>query len=105
MLDNSKQFVELNITKLESHAKFTIKAIAGGLAQIKVTDAQGKQALVSLNITAPSALVVSKSDITLGAVQGTEEITVTAGNGDYKVLVTNPFVAKASVKGDVVTIK
>lgn len=105
LLDNSKQFVELNITKLESHAKFTIKAIAGGLAKIKVTDAQGKQALVSLNITAPSALVVSKSDITLGAVQGTEDITVTAGNGDYKVLVTNPFVAKASVKGDVVTIK
>ncbi|MGY4386589.1 hypothetical protein ACVWYN_003644 [Pedobacter sp. UYP24] len=105
LLENSSQFVEINNTKLESHAKFTIKAIAAGIAKIKVTDALGKQALLTLTITAPSTLLLSKSDITLTAVQGTEDITVTKGNGDYKVSVANPLVAKALVKGDVISIK
>jgi hypothetical protein len=105
LLENSGQLVELNNTKLESHAKFTVKAIATGIAKIKVTDAQGKQALLTITVTAPSTLAVTKNDITLTAVQGSEDITVTAGNGDYKVSVANPLVAKAYVNGDGVTIK
>lgn len=105
LLENSGQFVEINNTKLESHAKFTIKAIASGTAKVKVTDVKGKQALLTLTVTAPSTLVLTKSDIILTAVQGTEDITVTKGNGDYKVSVANPLVVKAQVKGDVVSIK
>ncbi len=105
LLENSSQFLEINNTKLESHAKFTVKAIAPGTAKVKVTDAQGKQALFTVVVTAPSTLLLSKSDITLTAVQGTEDITVTKGNGDYKVSVANPLVAKAQIKGDVVSIK
>lgn len=105
MLENSGQFVELNNTKLETHAKLTVKALAAGIAKVKVTDAQGKQALLTLTVTAPSTLALSKTNLTLSAVQGSEDITVTAGNGDYKVSVANPLVAKAVVKGEVITIK
>jgi hypothetical protein len=105
LLENSSQFVAVDNAKLTSHGKFTVKAVAAGTAKVKVTDAKGKEAIVTLTVTAPTTLAVSKSDVTLAAVQGTEEITVTAGNGDYKVSVANPLIAKAYVKGDVITIK
>ncbi|WP_354357695.1 LamG-like jellyroll fold domain-containing protein [Pedobacter sp. UYP30] len=105
LVENSSQFVELNTTKLESHAKLTIKAIAAGIAKVKITDAKGKEAMVKLTITAPSTLALSKNDVTLSAVQGREDITVTSGNGDYKVSVANSFIAKAYAKGNVITIK
>ena len=105
LLDNSIQFIAIDHTKLASHGKFTVKAIAAGTAKVKVTDAKGKEAVLTLTVTAPTSLALSKTDVTLTAVQGTEEITITAGNGDYKVSVANPLIAKAYVKDNVVTIK
>jgi len=105
LLDNSGQFIEIDNTKLESYGKFTVKAIAAGVAKIKVTDALGMEALVDLLITAPNALNVDKTAVTLDAVQGSAMVTISTGNGDYKTTVANPLIAKASVKGDVVTIK
>lgn len=105
LMENSAQFVELNTSKLESHGRFTIKAIAAGIAKVKITDAKGKEGIVTITITAPSTLTLSKTELTLSAVQGSEEITVTSGNGDYNVAVANPLVAKAYVKGNVITIK
>src|SRR5215217_2774945 len=46
LMDNSAQFIEIDKAKLESHAKFTIKAIAPGIAKVKVTDALGKEAII-----------------------------------------------------------
>ncbi|MGY3055362.1 hypothetical protein ACVWYG_003577 [Pedobacter sp. UYEF25] len=105
LMENSNQFIELNTSKLESHAKFTIKAIAVGIAKIKITDTKGKQGIVTITVTAPSTLQLSKNNLTLSSVQGSENITVVSGNGDYKVTVTNPFVAKAYANGNLITIK
>lgn len=105
LLENSSQFIEINKTKLESHGKFTIKAIAAGSAKLKVTDALGKEALITLTISAPATLSVDKTSIDLTAVQGSEAVTVSSGNGDYKATVANPLIAKAYVKDNVITIK
>ncbi|RZK81792.1 MAG: hypothetical protein EOO92_04120 [Pedobacter sp.] len=104
-IENTAAMVEINNTKLESHGKFTIKALAAGTAKVKVTDSKGKEALLTLTITAPNTLAVSKTTVTLDAVQGSEDITVSSGNGDYKATVANPLIARASVKGDVITIR
>ncbi|TCD00048.1 LamG-like jellyroll fold domain-containing protein [Pedobacter psychroterrae] len=105
LLTNSAQFVELDKSKLESHGRFKVKATAAGIAKVKITDAKGKEATITLNITAPSGLAVDKTSITLDAVQGSDIVTVSSGNGGYKVAVTNPLVAKASVNGNAITIK
>lgn len=105
LLDNSSQFIEVNTDKLESHGKFTVKAIAAGTAKLKVSDAQGKEAIVDFEITAPGGVTIDKSSVTLDAVQGSEVVTVSSGNGDYKVSVANPLVAKAWANGNLITIK
>jgi hypothetical protein len=104
-IENTAALVEINKTKLESHAKFTVKALAAGTAKLKVIDAQGKEALVTLTITAPVTLILNKTDLTIAAVQGSADVNITAGNGDYKATVANPLIAKAYVKDNVVTIK
>jgi hypothetical protein len=104
-IENTGSLVEISSTKLESHGKFTVKAIAAGTAKVKVTDAQGKEAVLTLTITAPTPLALSKTSITLAAVQGSEDINVTTGNGDYKITVANPLIAKGYVNGNVITIK
>lgn len=105
LLDNSGQFIEINNTKLESHGKFSLKATAAGTAKVKVTDALGKEAVITLTTLAPTALIVDKTSVTLTAVQGSETITVSSGNGDYKATAANPLVAKAFIKGNVITIR
>lgn len=105
LLGNAGQLVEINNTKLESHGKFTVKANAAGTAKIKVTDAKGKEVTLTLTITAPATLALNKTQVNLSAVQGSEDITVTTGNGDYTTKVANPLIAKAYVNGDVITIK
>ncbi|MES2427354.1 MAG: LamG-like jellyroll fold domain-containing protein [Bacteroidota bacterium] len=104
-IENTAGLVEINSAKIESYAKFTVKAIAAGTAKIKVTDAKGNEAILTLTITAPTALVLSKTNLTLAAVQGSEDITVSAGNGDYILTVANPLIAKAYVKDNIITIK
>jgi hypothetical protein len=104
-IENTAALVEINKTKLETYGKFTVKALAAGIAKLKVTDAKGKEAIVTLNITAPAAIALSKNDITLAAVQGSADINITTGNGDYKATVANPLIAKAYVNGSVLTIK
>ncbi|MFD2148232.1 LamG-like jellyroll fold domain-containing protein [Mucilaginibacter antarcticus] len=104
-IENTASLVEINKTKIETYGKLTIKALAAGTAKVKVTDAKGKEAIITLNITAPTAVALSKTDITLAAVQASTEINITAGNGDYKVSVANPLIAKAYIIGTVLTIK
>jgi hypothetical protein len=104
-IENTAALVEINKTKIESHGKLTLKALAAGIAKVKVTDAKGKEGVITLNITAPTAIALSKTDITLAAVQGSEEVSITAGNGSYKITVANPLVAKAYLVGNVINIK
>lgn len=105
LLANAAQLVELDKTLIESHGKLKIKAIAAGTAKVKLTDAKGKEATITLTITAPNTLSLDKTSISLNAVQGTEVVTVNSGNGGYKATVANPLVAKASVNGNAITIK
>ena len=105
LLTNSATFVELDKSKLESHGKFKVKAKAAGTAKVKVTDAKGKEAIVTLNVTAPTTLTLDKTTLTIDAVQGSSIVTVNSGNGNYKATVANPLVAKAWVSGNAITIK
>ncbi|GAB3926059.1 LamG domain-containing protein [Mucilaginibacter myungsuensis] len=105
LVGTAGQMVELNTTKLASHGKFTIKATAAGSPKIMVTDAKGKEVIMNLTITAPPAITLSKTQVDLSAVQGSEEITVTAGSGGYTLKVANPLVAKVYVNDNKITVK
>lgn len=104
LLDDSDQYISLDISKLESHGKFTVKAIAAGSAKVKITDAKGKETILEITVTSPDELVVDKKSILLNAVQASDVIIVSAGNGDYKAEVANENVAKVSVNGDEITV-
>jgi hypothetical protein len=105
LLTNSSQYIEIDKSQLETLSKFKVKAIAAGTAKVKITDSKGKEGTLTITITAPSTLGLSKTAINLEAVQGSETITVNSGNGNYKATVANQLVAKASVNGDKITIK
>src|SRR5690606_30156225 len=105
LLTNSSQYIEIDKSQLETLSKFKVKAIAAGTAKVKITDSKGKEGTLTITITAPSTLGLSKTAINLDAVQGSETITVNSGNGNYKATVANQLVAKVSVNGDKITIK
>lgn len=104
LMENASQFVTLDPSKLENYGQLGIKARAAGLAKIKLTDAQGKEALVTVDVTAPAALTLSKTNISLDAIQASEEITISSGNSGYKATIANRFIAKASISGNSITI-
>ncbi|MEJ2882184.1 LamG-like jellyroll fold domain-containing protein [Pedobacter sp. GR22-6] len=104
LMENSAQFVSLDPAKLESYGQLGIKARAAGIAKVKLTDAQGKEALITVNVSAPTALTLSKTNIALDAIQASEEISISSGNGGYKATIANKYIAKASISGNTITI-
>lgn len=94
---------EVVTVKLISEGKVQVTAVGNGSATIKVTDADGKTA--SINVTVCDQLVLEKtSDII--AINGTLNIAIIAGSGEYSVTSDNAEIATAVVSesGDVISI-
>ncbi len=104
LLENSSQFVSLDNSKLESYGQLLIKGLAAGTAKVKITDAQGKEAVATIVVTTPSLLTVEKSSVSLDAIQGSDVVSISSGNGGYKATIANKFIAKASITGNAITI-
>ncbi|KAA6313114.1 hypothetical protein EZS27_036064 [termite gut metagenome] len=97
LLNNSAEFIAVDAANIESSGKFTIKAISEGSAHVKVTDSRSKEAIVEVTVTAFMGVTTNKTSISLTAVQESEVITVLTGNGNYKAIVSDPLIVKASV--------
>ncbi|MDR2955050.1 MAG: pilus assembly protein N-terminal domain-containing protein, partial [Prevotella sp.] len=100
MMGNASQYIQIDQTNLETAGKFTVKAIASGTANIKITDAMGKEALFEVNISNAPTLEVDKSSLEIKSTQGEALITVKNGNGNYKVTFENPLIAKVAYVSD-----
>jgi len=98
LLNNSENLVELDKTKLELRGILLIKALAPGVATIKIKDALDKEATLTLNIAA-IPVAVSKQSVSLSTIE-TEDITILNGSGAYKVEIANPFVANVTLMGN-----
>lgn len=94
---------EVATAELISEGKVKVTAVGNGSATIKVTDADGKKA--SLNVTVCDQLILEKESEIM-AVNGTLNIAITTGSGEYTVTSDNVNVATAVVSesGDAIVI-
>lgn len=79
--------IEVDPSELEDTESFTVKGVAQGNAEIKVTDQKGKEAFVNLNVIAPKPITTDADEngILIKANQGTQQVKILTGNGEYKV--------------------
>lgn len=106
LIGDADKYIEVDQSNLETAGKFIVKAIAAGSAQIKITDAIGKEAMLDITIKAAEALEVDKASLTFDAVQGTQDLIVKNGNGGYKMVFEDSSVAKMAyaTEGGVITV-
>lgn len=100
LLDDSKDFIELHAEDIETTEKFMVKGLNTGTAKVKVSDSQGKSAVIVLTIVAPTRITTDKQAVILKAAQGSDIIGILTGNGKYVVTVEDPAIIKASIDND-----
>lgn len=79
--------IEVDQSTLEDSETFIVKGIAQGNAEIRVTDQKGKEAFVNLNVIAPKPITTDadESGVLIKANQGTQQVKILTGNGEYKI--------------------
>lgn len=79
--------IEVDQSTLEDSETFTVKGLVQGNAEIKVTDQKGKEAFVNLNVIAPKPITTDadESGVLIKANQGTQQVKILTGNGEYKI--------------------
>lgn len=105
-LGDTERLIEIDQTNLETAGKFVLKALEAGSGEIKVTDRQGKEAVLKVTIVDPPALTLDKQSLSIDPVQGTEYLHVTEGSGGYRVVFEDPSIAKTGyvTEGGVISI-
>ena len=54
--------IEVDQSTLEDSESFTVKGIAQGNAEVKITDRKGKEAFVNLNVIAPKQITTDADE-------------------------------------------
>lgn len=72
---------------IEETETLTVKGVAQGNAEIKITDQKGKEAFVNLNVIAPKPITTDADEagVLIKANQGTQQVRILSGNGEYKI--------------------
>ncbi len=96
LLNGLDQYVEIDDKNLETAGKFVVKGIAVGEGRIKVTDKKGKESILHVTVLKAPSLILSTISMVINAVQGKEVLTVSNGNGGYKVVFDDPAIAKTA---------
>lgn len=80
--------IEVDQSTLEESESFTVKGIAQGNAEVKITDRKGKEAFVNLNVIAPKQITTDADEkgVLINANQGSQQVKILSGNGEYKIL-------------------
>ena len=80
--------IEVDQSTLEDSESFTVKGIAQGNAEVKITDRKGKEAFVNLNVIAPKQITTDADEkgVLINANQGSQQVKILSGNGEYKIL-------------------
>ncbi|WP_285009728.1 LamG-like jellyroll fold domain-containing protein [Pedobacter faecalis] len=103
-IENAEQLIQIDKSKLESHGKLVVKALAAGTAKLKLSDAKGKEKTLTFTITAPNQVTVDKASVTFEQIQAKTEVNITNGNGGYKISVANPAIARVALNGTKLSI-
>lgn len=104
MLDNAADFINIDTIGMGKYGRFTVRAVASGVAKIKVADSLGKEVTVTIEVDNPAEITLSKSTIHLDAVQGKENIEILSGGGEYEAIVDNPRIINISITTNVISI-
>ncbi|NDV63673.1 LamG-like jellyroll fold domain-containing protein [Bacteroides sp. 224] len=101
------QCIRVDQSTLEETESFTIKGIAEGDAQVKVTDQKGKETYVTLKVIAPIRITTNadESGVLIEANQGKEQVKILTGNGDYKIYeVGDPKIVNVEIWQTTITV-
>lgn len=99
--------IEVDRSTLEDTESFTVKGVGQGNAEIKVTDQQGKEAFVNLNVIAPKQITTDADEkgILIKANQGSQQVKILTGNGEYQIYdAGDPKIIRLEVYGNIVTV-
>ena len=99
--------IEVDQSTLEDSESFTVKGIAQGNAEVKITDRKGKEAFVNLNVIAPKQITTDADEkgVLINANQGSQQVKILSGNGEYKILdAGDTKVVRLELYGNVVTV-
>lgn len=99
--------IEVDQSTLEDTESFTVKGVGQGNAEIKVTDQQGKEAFVNLNVIAPKQITTDADEkgILIKANQGSQQVKILTGNGEYQIYdAGDPKIIRLEVYGNIVTV-
>lgn len=92
---------------IEDTERFIVKGIGQGRAKIKVRDRKGKEAFVALEVIAPKPILTDADEdgILIRANQGKQQVEITSGNGEYKVLdAGDTKIIRLEIYGNTVTV-
>ncbi len=100
--------IEVDQSTLEDSESFTVKGIAQGNAEVKITDRKGKEAFVNLNVIAPKQITTDADEkgVLINANQGSQQVKILAGNGEYKIHDAGDYERSVRLElyGNVVTV-
>lgn len=99
--------IEVDRSTLEESESFTVKGIAQGNAEVKVTDRKGKEAFVNLNVIAPKQITTDADEngVLIKANQGSQQVKILTGNGEYRVHdAGDSKIIRLEVYGNIVTV-
>lgn len=107
-VEDENQCVEiLGKDQLEDTEKFIVKGIGQGSAEIKILDRKGKEAFVTLEVIAPKPILTDADGdvILIKANQGSQQMKITSGNGEYKILdAGDTKIIRLEIYGNTVTV-
>lgn len=99
--------IEVDQSTLEDSESFTVKGIAQGNAEVKITDRKGKEAFVNLNVIAPKQITTDADEkgVLINANQGSQQVKILTGNGEYQIHdAGDSRIIRLEVYGNVVTV-
>lgn len=86
----------------------TLTGVEKGIGGVMISDSQGSYKHVTVKCMY-FTMTLDKNDVAvamkLGHTDGTAQVTVTGGNGNYTAVSADETIAKATVSGDVITIQ
>lgn len=104
-LEDAQSIVTVDTENIEENGIFTVKALATGMAKLKLTDHLNKEAIIDIKVVNPVSIEVDKYEITLNAVQGNDVIKILSTDpGKYSLLIENKNIIKASLSNNEIHI-
>lgn len=92
--------VNIDSTILKNKNRFTVKALAIGEAQVKVTDALGKTCSINVTVGPPQKIPLDCYSLLFTSFQESKQIQILDREQKFKPIVGNPMLVYAQIEDD-----